>query len=66
MNSHDLIFKVEGPVAFDILVNFEERWRKLPNDKGDKLIDVLNDPMYDVNCAAECTDGEEWECQLLR
>jgi phospholipase D1/2 len=25
---HDLHCKIEGPVAYDILMNFEQRWRK--------------------------------------
>lgn len=35
---HDVHAKVEGPAAYDVLRNFEERWRMQAKKKGDMLV----------------------------
>jgi phospholipase D1/2 len=37
---HDLHCKVEGHAAYDVLTNFEQRWRKATSRYDDELIDI--------------------------
>lgn len=39
---HDLHCKVEGPAAYDILTNFEQRWRKTKKWRNLRLNKVTN------------------------
>lgn len=39
---HDLHCKVEGPAAYDILTNFEQRWRKARKWRDFKLKKVTS------------------------
>lgn len=39
---HDLHCKVEGPAAYDILTNFEQRWRKAKKWRNLRLKKVTN------------------------
>ena len=37
---HDLHCKIEGPAAYDVLTNFEQRWRKATKKHEDMLLDI--------------------------
>lgn len=39
---HDLHCKIEGPAAYDILTNFEQRWRKAKKWREFRLKKVTN------------------------
>ncbi|XP_010244835.1 PREDICTED: phospholipase D delta-like isoform X2 [Nelumbo nucifera] len=39
---HDLHCKVEGPAAYDIMTNFEQRWRKVAKWRDFKIRNVTN------------------------
>nr|CAB3460381.1 unnamed protein product [Digitaria exilis] len=64
---HDIHSRLEGPVAWDVLYNFEQRWRKqggkdlLVNLRGD-----LADDIIPPSPAMFPDDGETWNVQLFR
>ncbi|KAL2238159.1 phospholipase D beta 1 [Sesamum indicum] len=75
---HDLHSKVEGPAAYDILRNFEERWRKASKRHGihkmkhsfddsllqlDRIPDIVG---IDESCTIEEDDPESWNVQVFR
>lgn len=37
---HDLHCKIEGPAVYDVLTNFEQRWRKSTRTHEDELLDI--------------------------
>uniref|UniRef100_A0A803MQ27 Phospholipase D n=1 Tax=Chenopodium quinoa TaxID=63459 RepID=A0A803MQ27_CHEQI len=74
---HDLHCKIDGPAAYDILTNFQQRWLKaskahgikklkMPSDDSLLLIDRLPDivGISDVPCLSE-HDPESWHVQNL-
>ncbi|KAL0312683.1 UNVERIFIED_CONTAM: Phospholipase D beta 1 [Sesamum radiatum] len=75
---HDLHSKIEGPAAYDILRNFEERWRKASKRHGihkmkhsfddsllqlDRIPDIVG---IDESCTIEENDPESWNVQVFR
>ncbi|VAH12735.1 unnamed protein product [Triticum turgidum subsp. durum] len=65
---HDIHAKVEGPVAWDVLRNFEQRWRKQGGDK-DHLVDhaALEAKVAPSSWAVTLPDDQEaWNVQLFR
>ncbi|KAL2939199.1 Phospholipase D alpha 1 [Bienertia sinuspersici] len=64
---HDIHCKLEGPVAWDVLYNFEQRWYKQVGDqfiyRVDEMHAMLAKP-YEVISAAE--DDETWNVQIFR
>eukprot|EP00246_Nothoceros_aenigmaticus_P012217 TRINITY_DN367_c0_g1_i2.p1 TRINITY_DN367_c0_g1~~TRINITY_DN367_c0_g1_i2.p1 ORF type:complete len:517 (+),score=110.53 TRINITY_DN367_c0_g1_i2:1151-2701(+) len=63
---HDIHSRVEGPVAWDVLYNFEQRWRK--QGKGEDLLKSLRD-IPEMSPPTEVTssdDEETWTVQLFR
>eukprot|EP00897_Mesotaenium_endlicherianum_P009629 jgi/Mesen1/8695/ME000052S08121 len=65
---HDIHSRVEGPIAWDVLNNFEQRWLKQAGAKNDHLLVQLTQipaiqPPAPVNHEA---DPETWGVQLLR
>ncbi|KAH7574130.1 hypothetical protein JRO89_XS03G0255700 [Xanthoceras sorbifolium] len=62
---HDIHCKLEGPVAWDVLYNFEQRWRKQVGDKyiipPNKLGELVVHPSSTVS-----SDTEAWNVQLFR
>ncbi|XP_021717592.1 phospholipase D gamma 1-like isoform X1 [Chenopodium quinoa] len=75
---HDLHCKIDGPAAYDILTNFQQRWLKaskahgikklkMPSDDSLLLIDRLPDivGISDVPCLSE-HDPESWHVQVFR
>uniref|UniRef100_Q70EW5 Phospholipase D alpha 1 n=1 Tax=Cynara cardunculus TaxID=4265 RepID=PLDA1_CYNCA len=63
---HDIHSRVEGPIAWDVLFNFEQRWRK----QGGKnvLVDLkqLDDILIPPSPVTFPNDQETWNVQLFR
>nr|KAJ0212063.1 hypothetical protein LSAT_V11C400192390 [Lactuca sativa] len=63
---HDIHSRVEGPIAWDVLFNFEQRWRK----QGGKniLVDLrqLRDILIPPSPVTFPNDQETWNVQLFR
>ncbi|XBJ22005.1 hypothetical protein VPH35_000460 [Triticum aestivum] len=67
---HDIHAKVEGPVAWDALHNFEQRWRKQGGD-NEQLVDLvaldLEGKVTPASWAVTLPgDQEAWSVQLFR
>ncbi|KAG2624914.1 hypothetical protein PVAP13_3KG156100 [Panicum virgatum] len=63
---HDIHCRLEGPVAWDVLYNFEQRWRK---QGGKDLLLQLRDLAGDIIPPSPVTfpeDAEAWSVQLFR
>ncbi|KAL3844046.1 hypothetical protein ACJIZ3_001449 [Penstemon smallii] len=63
---HDIHSKLEGPVAWDVLYNFEQRWRK---QVGNQYIYSMNDLDKFIVHPTEVTtteDPESWNVQIFR
>ncbi|KAE8654565.1 Phospholipase D alpha 1 [Hibiscus syriacus] len=63
---HDIHCKLEGPVAWDVLYNFEQRWQKqvvtdvlIPQSKLDEIV-------IQPTRIMSSTDPETWNVQLFR
>ncbi|WOL10012.1 phospholipase D gamma 1 [Canna indica] len=75
---HDLHSKIDGPAAYDVLRNFEERWlkaskhhgiRKLTKDDDDALLSIETIPdILGVNDVFYMNDNdpETWHAQIFR
>jgi len=61
---HDIHCHYEGPIALDLLANFENRWKKQNSDRMHKLLPVTEEHGYDLAWACE-GDGS-WNVQLFR
>jgi phospholipase D1/2 len=63
---HDIHCKLEGPVAWDVLYNFEQRWKKQVGDKFlislSKLEEITVHPLQNMSS----NDSEAWNVQLFR
>nr|XP_043623128.1 phospholipase D alpha 1-like [Erigeron canadensis] len=62
---HDIHSKLEGPIAWDVLFNFEQRWRK----QGGKNVLVNFRELDDIIPPSSVTfhdDPESWNVQLFR
>ncbi|XP_042505281.1 phospholipase D gamma 1-like [Macadamia integrifolia] len=75
---HDLHSKIDGPAAYDVLTNFEERWRKASKPQGIKKLKKSNDDallrleripdiigVLDAPYLSE-NDPETWHVQVFR
>ncbi|XP_041993558.1 phospholipase D alpha 1-like [Salvia splendens] len=63
---HDIHCRMEGPVAWDVLYNFEQRWKK---QVGNQLIYSINELDKFLIRPIEVTspeDPETWNVQLFR
>ncbi|XP_057776454.1 phospholipase D alpha 1-like [Salvia miltiorrhiza] len=63
---HDIHCRLEGPVAWDVLYNFEQRWRK---QVGNQLIYPINELDMFLTRPMEIAapeDPETWNVQLFR
>ncbi|KAK0581479.1 hypothetical protein LWI29_014224 [Acer saccharum] len=75
---HDLHSKIDGPAAYDVLTNFEERWYKASKPQGIKKLkksydDALLriDRISDIVSASDVpsfseNDPESWHVQIFR
>lgn len=72
---HDLHCRIEGPAAYDVLQNFEERWLRASKPRGlsmtkffdvllkvDKIPDILG--VTDARYTSE-KDPEGWHIQVI-
>ncbi|KAK8482962.1 hypothetical protein V6N13_081296 [Hibiscus sabdariffa] len=63
---HDMHCRLEGPVAWDVLFNFEQRWRK----QGEKDVLVYLSELHDIlvppSLVTSPEDHETWNVQLFR
>ncbi|KAL0428957.1 UNVERIFIED_CONTAM: Phospholipase D beta 1 [Sesamum radiatum] len=75
---HDLHCKIDGPAAYDVLTNFEERWMKAAKPHGFKKLKISYDDallriermpeilgMADAPCVRD-DDPEGWHVQVFR
>ncbi|RWR72419.1 phospholipase D alpha 1 [Cinnamomum micranthum f. kanehirae] len=60
---HDIHCRLEGPVAWDVLSNFEQRWRK---QAGKDLLPLLKDLSNIIIPFSITEDRETWNVQLFR
>lgn len=63
---HDIHCRLEGPIAWDVLFNFEQRWRK--QGGKDYLVQLrdLADTIITPSPVTFPDDHETWNVQLLR
>ncbi|XP_049393545.1 phospholipase D alpha 1 [Solanum stenotomum] len=63
---HDIHSRVEGPIAWDVLYNFEQRWRK--QGGKDILVDLreLDNVIIPPSSVMYPDDPESWNVQLFR
>ena len=63
---HDIHSKVEGPIAYDVFLNFYERWTKLHESHQDQnALDFIVEEM-DTDGPLTIKSGEDWNCQFFR
>ncbi|KAF5744338.1 putative phospholipase d beta [Tripterygium wilfordii] len=75
---HDLHCKIDGPAAYDVLTNFQDRWLKAAKPKGIKKLKMSYDDallrieripdilgVSDVPCVSE-NEPEAWHVQIFR
>ncbi|KDP28706.1 hypothetical protein JCGZ_14477 [Jatropha curcas] len=75
---HDLHCRIDGPAAYDVLTNFEERWfkaakphgiKKLKMSYDDALLRIERIPdiigVFDAPSVGD-NDPEVWHCQIFR
>ncbi|KAL5712222.1 phospholipase D [Ranunculus cassubicifolius] len=63
---HDIHCKLEGPIAWDVLYNFEQRWLK-QGSRQDLLINVKGMPNTIIPpTAVFAEEREKWNVQLFR
>ncbi|KAL1543472.1 Phospholipase D beta 1 [Salvia divinorum] len=75
---HDLHCKIDGPAAYDVLSNFEERWLKASKPHGIKKLKISYDDallriermpeilgLTDAPCISD-NDPEGWHVQVFR
>ncbi|KAJ3693858.1 hypothetical protein LUZ60_009338 [Juncus effusus] len=64
---HDIHSRLEGPIAWDVLFNFEQRWRKQGGkDLLVKLREDLSDIIIPPSPVMHQEDRETWNVQLFR
>jgi phospholipase D1/2 len=65
---HDIHCRIEGPVAWDVLFNFEQRWQKQAGDSRVSLLIPIRDiPSIDPPSAVTAeNDPDTWHVQLFR
>lgn len=67
MYSHLFFYRVEGPIAKDVLQNFYERWHQQAESEMGPLPPMEELDGVDVDAlAVEEGDEEEWKVQLFR
>ncbi|GMY09435.1 phospholipase D beta 2-like [Fagus crenata] len=75
---HDLHSRIEGPAAYDVLTNFQDRWLKAAKPHGIKKLKMSYDDallrleripdiigLSDAACTSE-NDPEAWHVQIFR
>jgi phospholipase D1/2 len=63
---HDIHSRLEGPIAWDVLFNFDQRWRKQAGERREKLLVPIQElGLIQTPITAE-DDPETWNVQLFR
>ncbi|MCL4142511.1 UNVERIFIED_CONTAM: hypothetical protein GTU68_006426, partial [Idotea baltica] len=60
---HDIHSCVEGPIAMDVLQNFQERWNK-QGDSDNNIICLRSDPNLELDY--QCRRPNNWSVQMFR
>ncbi|KAL9226761.1 hypothetical protein vseg_002535 [Gypsophila vaccaria] len=63
---HDIHCRLEGPVAWDVLYNFEQRWKKQVGERFLYSIQELDQRVTSPLEVASTEDGESWNVQIFR
>ncbi|KAI8547503.1 hypothetical protein RHMOL_Rhmol07G0200900 [Rhododendron molle] len=63
---HDIHCKLEGPVAWDVLYNFEQRWKKQVGDDFLFTFDELNRIITRPSQVTSLEDPNTWNVQIFR
>ncbi|XP_030534233.2 phospholipase D alpha 1-like [Rhodamnia argentea] len=63
---HDVHCRLEGPVAWDVLYNFEQRWRKQVGEKLLIPISKMDEIVIHPLQAMLSNDTDAWNVQLFR
>ncbi|KAG6497518.1 phospholipase D gamma 1-like [Zingiber officinale] len=74
---HDLYARIEGPAAYDVLMNFEERWLKAAKRNGVKRLKKSDDSLLKIQRIPDIiglsdlmylndNDPETWHVQVFR
>ncbi|KAF5456726.1 hypothetical protein F2P56_026173 [Juglans regia] len=63
---HDIHCQLEGPVAWDVLYNFEQRWKKQVGDKFLIKLHQLDEIVIQPTPATSLDDTETWNVQIFR
>ncbi|KAF7848678.1 hypothetical protein BT93_L1749 [Corymbia citriodora subsp. variegata] len=63
---HDIHSRLEGPIAWDVLYNFEQRWRKQGGNDLLLLLRELDDVIIPPSPVMFSDDPERWHVQLFR
>jgi phospholipase D1/2 len=67
---HDIHCQLEGPVAWDVLYNFEQRWKKQIGEKyiipKAKLDEIVISPSSTDCAVTSSNDLETWNVQIFR
>ena len=62
---HDIHSKLEGSIAYDIFLNFQERWIKQGNRSC--TLDDIDCTVIDIDWSPDSEECEkQWSCQLFR
>lgn len=63
---HDIHCRLEGPVAWDVLYNFEQRWRKQAEERYLVPTKDLEEIIVRPSLIASLDSQESWSVQLFR
>jgi phospholipase D1/2 len=63
---HDIHSRLEGPIAWDVLYNFDQRWRKQAGKDREHLLVRISDLGLNTSVATLDDDPETWNVQLFR
>lgn len=63
---HDIHSRLEGPVAWDVLYNFEQRWRKQAGTSREHLLLPIRELGLVPETVTSEEDPETWNVQLFR
>eukprot|EP00667_Euglena_gracilis_P003485 EG_transcript_3496 len=64
---HDVHCFLEGPVALDVIANFEARWKKQVPSDAEELVNLAAAPFVPADeLALPATDPARWTCRIFR
>ena len=62
---HDIHAKVEGPIVYDVMTNFTDRWIKQNPNQIEAVLDVEDDEDIDLNCQDHHSTGRAFGDNLV-